>query len=110
MSNLGSTPPKTENDTQHRISTPLGKPAFSPIPVNLFAGELIIKQGDAADGMYFVESGTASIRVLDDGGKEIEVNRVKKGGYFGELALVTHRPRAASAYAIEDLKVACKYT
>lgn len=26
-----------------------------------------------------------------------------KGGYFGELALVTHKPRAASVYAVGDL-------
>ena len=26
-----------------------------------------------------------------------------KGGYFGELALVTHKPRAASVYAVGNL-------
>lgn len=31
------------------------------------------------------------------------------GGYFGELALVTHKPRAASAYAVGPTRVACKY-
>ncbi|CAH1956258.1 unnamed protein product, partial [Acanthoscelides obtectus] len=46
--------------------------------------------------------------VLDDSGKEVEINRTEKGGYFGELALVTHRPRAASAYAQGDVKCACK--
>lgn len=47
---------------------------------------------------------------MDDSGQEVEINTVGKGGYFGELALVTHRPRAASAYAAEEVKVACKYT
>lgn len=79
------------------------------VPKTFTANEKIIKQGDAADGMYFVESGTVSITVLDVGGKEIEINRIEKGGYFGELALVTHRPRAASAYAVGDIKLACKY-
>lgn len=71
-------------------------------------GERIIKQGDAADGMYFVEQGTVIISVLDDSGKEVEINRIIKGGYFGELALVTHRPRAASAFCAGDVKCACK--
>lgn len=66
--------------------------------------------GDAADGMYFIEQGTVTISVQDDKGKEVEINRLGKGGYFGELALVTHRPRAASAFAAEDLKLACKIT
>lgn len=68
--------------------------------------ERIIKQGDAADGMYFVEDGEVIISVLDDSGKEIEINRILKGGYFGELALVTHRPRAASAFAHGEVKLA----
>ncbi|KAJ8941669.1 hypothetical protein NQ314_010314 [Rhamnusium bicolor] len=42
----------------------------------------------------------------DDSGKEVEINRIGKGGYFGELALVTHRPRAASAYCDGDVKCA----
>ncbi|CAH8542549.1 unnamed protein product [Heterobilharzia americana] len=41
------------------------------------AGEQIIQQGDPGDEMFFVE----------------------EGGYFGELALLTSHPRAASAYA-----------
>lgn len=64
--------------------------------------------GDAADGMYFIEDGTVSIRIEQDAG-EVEISTLSKGGYFGELALVTHRPRAASAYAATDVKVACKF-
>lgn len=78
------------------------------VPKNYSTGQRIIKQGDAADGMYFIEAGTVRITVLDENGKEVEINRLGKGGYFGELALVTQRPRAASAYAVEDLKLACK--
>lgn len=64
--------------------------------------------GDVADGMYFIEDGTVSIRIEQDSG-EVEISRLVKGSYFGELALVTHRPRAASAYAEDNVKVACKY-
>lgn len=59
--------------------------------------------------MYFIEDGTVSIRIEQDAG-EVEISTLGKGGYFGELALVTHRPRAASAYAATDVKVACKFT
>ncbi|KAH8371015.1 hypothetical protein KR093_005933 [Drosophila rubida] len=61
-------------------------------------GDRIIKQGDAADGMYFIEEGTVSVR-MDQDDSEIEISKLGKGQYFGELALVTHRPRAASVYA-----------
>lgn len=48
-----------------------------------------------------------SIKILQDRG-ETEISKLEKGQYFGELALVTHRPRAASAYAQDHVKVACK--
>ncbi|XP_055838728.1 cAMP-dependent protein kinase type II regulatory subunit isoform X3 [Episyrphus balteatus] len=67
--------------------------------------ERVIKQGDVADGMYFIELGKVSVRIEQDGG-EVEISQLSKGQYFGELALVTHRPRAASVYAIDDIKVA----
>ncbi|XP_015518685.1 cAMP-dependent protein kinase type II regulatory subunit isoform X1 [Neodiprion lecontei] len=75
-------------------------------PKHFADGELIIKQGDIADGMYFVEDGVVKITILGDNGREVEINRVPAGGYLGELALVTHKPRAASAYAVGNVKLA----
>lgn len=68
-------------------------------------GECVIQQGDEADCMYFVESGMGSIRIRnqDDPTEEVELTQCTKGGYFGELALVTHKPRAASVYAVGNL-------
>lgn len=70
---------------------------------------VFVFSGDAADGMYFIEEGNVSIRLEQDDG-EVEISLLSKGAYFGELALVTHRPRAASAYASDNIKVACKYS
>ncbi|XP_018318273.1 cAMP-dependent protein kinase type II regulatory subunit isoform X2 [Mycetomoellerius zeteki] len=76
------------------------------VPKQYSDGEQIIRQGDTADGMYFVEDGVVRITRLGEHGREIEINRVPAGGYLGELALVTHKPRAASAYAVGDIKLA----
>ncbi|XP_048190805.1 cAMP-dependent protein kinase type II-alpha regulatory subunit [Perognathus longimembris pacificus] len=74
-------------------------------------GERIIAQGDKADSFYIIESGEVSILIKsktktnkDAGNQEVEIARCHKGQYFGELALVTNKPRAASAYAIGDVK------
>lgn len=76
------------------------------IPRSYKDGECIIKQGDVADGMYFIEDGTVRICILDEANKEVEIKKIEKSGYFGELALVTHKPRAASAYAVGEVKLA----
>lgn len=71
-------------------------------------GQCIISQGDDADGCYFVEEGTVrvSMKNTKTDGSEKEVSRISKGQYFGELALLTNKPRAASIYAVGDVKCA----
>ncbi|XP_066594997.1 cAMP-dependent protein kinase type II regulatory subunit [Prorops nasuta] len=76
------------------------------VPKQYADGQQIIQQGDSADGMYFVEDGVIRFTILGEDGREVEINRVPAGGYLGELALVTHKPRAASAYAVGDVKLA----
>ncbi|KAF3829161.1 hypothetical protein GH733_003425 [Mirounga leonina] len=73
-------------------------------------GERIIMQGEKADSFYIIESGEVSILIRsktkankDGGNQEVEIARCRKGQYFGELALVTNKPRAASAYAVGDV-------
>lgn len=44
------------------------------VPKHFADGEQIIKQGDIADGMYFVEQGVVRITILGDDGREVEVS------------------------------------
>jgi cAMP-dependent protein kinase regulator len=64
-------------------------------------GEIIIKQGDKANCMYFVESGRVRI-VREHDGEKKEIKICNKSDYFGELALLTKKPRAATAFALGD--------
>ena len=67
--------------------------------------ECIIQQGDSADCMYFVEDGFVRI-VLGRGAESKEISVLKKGDYFGEMALVMNQPRSASVYAKSNAKCA----
>ncbi|KAL1923625.1 uncharacterized protein VTP21DRAFT_8605 [Calcarisporiella thermophila] len=69
-------------------------------------GQLVIKQGDVGDNFYFVEAGEGVVIKADDKGVEHEVLQLKKGDYFGELALLNDQPRAASVRAKGRLKCA----
>ena len=70
--------------------------------------DLIIKEGDEAHNMFFIMEGTVRVTILDktDGSTEKEVLRQHSGDYFGELALVTKKPRAACVYAVGAVTVA----
>uniref|UniRef100_A0A3B3QQJ5 cAMP-dependent protein kinase type II-alpha regulatory subunit n=1 Tax=Paramormyrops kingsleyae TaxID=1676925 RepID=A0A3B3QQJ5_9TELE len=73
-------------------------------------GERIITQGEKADCFYIVESGEVKIMMKSktkadqQDNAEVEIARCHRGQYFGELALVANKPRAASVYAVGGVK------
>lgn len=69
-------------------------------------GERIFEKGEKSNGMYFIEEGEVSIRVYTSDDGEVEINRLQKGDYFGELSLITNKPRAASAAVSKTCKLA----
>jgi len=69
-------------------------------------GDLVIKQGDPANGMFIVETGLVDVVKKNDNGEEKTVSSVKEGGYFGELGLMNNRPRATSIVAQGAVRVA----
>lgn len=69
--------------------------AFRARPPQTFpAGRVIMKEGDAGVSMYIVIRGRVSVSI-----NKIVVERVGPGGTFGEMALVDHASRAATAVA-----------
>ena len=62
------------------------------------AGEYIIKEGDAGDVLFIVESGELSCTKVIDGSSKF-LKKYNPGDVFGELALLYNAPRAASIQA-----------
>lgn len=60
-------------------------------------GETIIKEGDPGEAFFILESGEAEVYKRETGDQVIK--EYKKGDYFGELALLDDKPRAASVIA-----------
>ncbi|KNC50171.1 uncharacterized protein AMSG_11967 [Thecamonas trahens ATCC 50062] len=76
-------------------------------PLPFKDGEVIIRQGDAGDKFYILAEGAASVKQKKGDAAELELCRLHKGNYFGEIALLTDRPRAATVAAFGDCKVVC---
>ncbi len=73
----------------------------SEIPLwSLKAGETIFNQGDPATELYVIQSGRVGIhlgnRLLDT----LEANEM-----FGEMSMVDHAPRSATAIATTDVRL-----
>jgi CRP-like cAMP-binding protein len=59
-------------------------------------GEAVVREGEPGDSMYVVTSGKVSVLVAPD---RREVATIEKGGYFGEMSLLTGEPRTATVVA-----------
>jgi len=68
-------------------------------------GERIIEAGKLEQRMYIILDGFVSI-TLADGANRIEVARLKKGDFFGEISLFNNTPRSATATAEGDVRLA----
>jgi len=68
------------------------------------AGDVIIREGDPGEDFFLLESGQAEAYKNEAG--QHPVKQYQKGDYFGELALLDNKPRAASVVAKTDVKVA----
>jgi trk system potassium uptake protein TrkA len=66
------------------------------------AGTEVFKRGDPGECFYVVLKGEVALR--GDDGQVFET--VKQGGFFGELALLTGEPRAATALAASACELA----
>ena len=66
------------------------------------SGETIVRQGEAGQSMFVVCSG--AVRVVLEPARQ-EVARIERGGYFGEMSLLTGEPRSATVLAVGDVIV-----
>lgn len=67
-------------------------------------GDYIIKEKEIGDVFYILEEGECvALKEIEAGKPLKEIQRYKKGGYFGERALISGDPRYANVVAVSDL-------
>lgn len=71
--------------------------------VKIKKGEYIFREGEEADYLYMIHSGSVEISK----GKSIQekVHVLKEGEFVGEMAFIDSLPRSANAVAIEDCEL-----
>jgi len=69
-------------------------------------GDVLFKEGDAADGIYIVVKGRLRAMVKADDGSEHSVGEIGPSEVVGEYALLTGEQRSNTVYAVRDSSVA----
>lgn len=66
----------------------------------LVKGEIVFRNGDMGDCAYLIEYGKIEI-LIETGAGEKQLALFDRGELFGEIALIDHQPRTATARAVE---------
>ena len=66
---------------------------------------IMVSEGDETDSLYVLLAGRAKVYVADEDGREVQLNQIGAGEYFGEVTL-DGGPRSASVMALEECRCA----
>lgn len=74
-------------------------------PVQFEDGQEIVRQGEPGDDFFIITEGSAAVlQRRSENDEPVEVGRLGVSDYFGEIALLLDRPRAATVVARGPLK------
>ncbi len=79
------------------MSTPLSLFQNDPMAEPFKAGQTIFSQGEPGDHMYVVLDGEVDLMIGD-----VTIATVSSGEMFGEMAVIDHRDRSATAVGKSD--------
>jgi small-conductance mechanosensitive channel/CRP-like cAMP-binding protein len=88
--------PLSDEETE-RLAAASVRHVFAP-------DELVIRAGDDGSSMFVVHSGRVQVQISENG-KPRAVAVLNEGDFFGEMALFTGEPRAATVVALEETEV-----
>jgi ABC-type lipoprotein export system ATPase subunit/CRP-like cAMP-binding protein len=65
-------------------------------------GATIVRQGEEGKEFFIIVEGAVEVWLEHPGGKQLQVDRLREGQYFGEMALVGNGLRRATVRAVAD--------
>jgi len=68
------------------------------------SGEIIVRQGDVGECMYFIQSGNVEV-IRESDGKEVKLAELGHGEFFGEMALFEKGIRSATVRPLGEVRV-----
>lgn len=66
---------------------------------------VLVTEGDESTHLYVIRKGTVSCFLNNEDGRQVNLNYLHEGEYFGELSLIDGQPRSASVITITDCEI-----
>jgi CRP/FNR family cyclic AMP-dependent transcriptional regulator len=84
------------------LSAFLNSPGEGRIAVECSKGDVLFAQGEPADSVFYVRSGSVKLKVNSTQGKEAVIALLGPGDFFGEACLALQKLRNSTAVAMSD--------
>ncbi len=68
-------------------------------------GGTVLEEGAPGDCLYIIKSGEVEVFSSNARGEKLVLANLKEGDYFGEISLITGRPRSASVRALRSAEL-----
>ncbi|MFA5284924.1 MAG: ATP-binding protein [Smithellaceae bacterium] len=75
--------------------------------VILETGDVLFRQGDASDAVFYVLSGNLTVHASEGASDPLQINTIETGGVVGELGAITRHPRSATLIAASRVLLSC---
>lgn len=62
-------------------------------------GDIILTEGEAGDSLFVLTTGSVKAFVRNPAGRHIQVREIHEGDFFGEISILTGKPRTATITA-----------
>lgn len=109
---------KEESGAPDGVARAAGNALFRGVPPAEVAGILrcmtasrfepsavLVREGEPGHSLFLIVSGTVIVRTEAPGGEAVELSRLSTGDFFGEVSLLTSRPRTATVVAETPVEV-----
>lgn len=68
-------------------------------------GTVIVREGDPGNSLFLIVDGAVEVRGTDPKGRQVKLAQLQQGDFFGEVAVLTGKPRTATVVAQTDVAV-----
>lgn len=62
-------------------------------------GDIVITEGEPGDSLFILSTGTVKAFIRNPAGRHVQVREMGDGAFFGEISILTGRPRTATVTA-----------
>lgn len=69
-------------------------------PIKVSPGSAVVREGERGDSLFLIVAGSLRVTTRGADGAEVELGLLEPGDFFGEVALLTGRPRTATVTAV----------